>query len=214
MCAFSAELVLAETFYYLVRQWPFTHCALPKACSIDPTLERFTIHGLWKNFDSGKWPSNCSHEKFDASMLESLRPALDLLWPSYYGSPETFWAHEWTKHGTCAESLFSREVDYFNTTLRLHAENNLERALLRAGIQPDSHITYTSEDISVAIEEELGAQPLVHCTSGKLNEVWMCFDEKLQLEDCNKACTGPDCQNTNCATPMIIPPHQPTLSVH
>ncbi len=35
-------------------------------------------------------------------------------------------AHEWEKHGTCAEELFPREVAFFNATLRLHAANPLE----------------------------------------------------------------------------------------
>ena len=37
-----------------------------------------------------------------------------------------FRAHEWEKHGTCAEELFPREADYFNTTLQLHAQHSLE----------------------------------------------------------------------------------------
>lgn len=53
--------------------------------------ERFTVHGLWKNFDTGRWPSFCSHERFDAAQLAPLRPALDAQWPSYYGPSEKFW---------------------------------------------------------------------------------------------------------------------------
>lgn len=52
---------------------------------------RFTIHGLWKNFDSGRWPQFCHHERFDASALALLRPQLDAAWPSYYGPNEQFW---------------------------------------------------------------------------------------------------------------------------
>jgi Ribonuclease T2 family len=52
---------------------------------------RFTIHGLWKNFDSGRWPQFCHHERFDASALAPLRPQLDATWPSYYGPNEKFW---------------------------------------------------------------------------------------------------------------------------
>ena len=52
---------------------------------------RFTIHGLWKNFDSGRWPQFCHHERFDAASLALLRPRLDAVWPSYYGPNEQFW---------------------------------------------------------------------------------------------------------------------------
>mmetsp|Transcript_4652 Transcript_4652/g.13381 ORF Transcript_4652/g.13381 Transcript_4652/m.13381 type:complete len:225 (+) Transcript_4652:164-838(+) len=197
----------ADTFYYLVRQWPFTFCNGNANCVYHPTKERFTVHGLWKNFDTGRWPSFCSHERFDAAQLAPLRPALDAQWPSYYGPSEKFWAHEWTKHGTCAEDLFPREVAFFNATLRLHAENSLERALLLAGIRPDAQIRYTSADIVAAVESHLGVQPLVHCVSGKVSEIWMCVNERLEMEDCDQACPGKGCHNANCAHPMLFPPH-------
>lgn len=68
--------------------------------------ERFTIHGLWKNFDTGKWPSHCSNERFNISQLEALRPALDLMWPSYYNAPEGFWVGplpQWHAFSICVD---------------------------------------------------------------------------------------------------------------
>lgn len=47
----------------------------------------------------------------------------------------------------------------------------MQDALVRAGIQPDEHIRYSSADIVAAIEEQLGSQPLVHCSRGSLTEV-------------------------------------------
>lgn len=43
--------------------------------------------------------------------------------------------------------------------------------LLRAGIQPDAQIRYRAADIIDAVEQQLGAQPLVHCIKGQLTEV-------------------------------------------
>ena len=67
---------------------------------------RFTIHGLWKNFDSGRWPQFCHHDRFDAAALAPLRPRLDAAWPSYYGPNEQFWvrpatAHAWASGDGC-----------------------------------------------------------------------------------------------------------------
>jgi len=42
---------------------------------------------------------------------------------------------------------------------------------VRAGIQPDAHIKYSSHDIVAAVEQHIGAQPLVHCSRGSLTEV-------------------------------------------
>lgn len=39
---------------------------------------------------------------------------------------ESFWAHEWSKHGTCALDIFPSEYDYFKGTLDLHAKYDLQ----------------------------------------------------------------------------------------
>jgi len=58
--------------------------------------------------------------------ITPVRPLMEQDWPSYYGPDETFWAHEWEKHGTCAEDVFPTQLDYFNTTLALHVANPIE----------------------------------------------------------------------------------------
>ena len=58
--------------------------------------------------------------------ITPVRTLMELDWPSYYGPDETFWAHEWEKHGTCAEDVFPTQLDYFNTTLALHVANPVE----------------------------------------------------------------------------------------
>ena len=152
--------------------------------------EAFTLHGLWLNYDTGKWPQFCTHESFNASavsakpllsafvelcnatvsaaeasdllvcirqhrslsyqdlpphlssirsgsarltpllwrlsQITSLLPLMEQDWPSYYGPNEEFWAHEWEKHGTCAEDDFPTQLEYFNTTLALHVANPIE----------------------------------------------------------------------------------------
>ena len=58
--------------------------------------------------------------------ITSVRPLMEQDWPSLYGDDEQFWAHEWEKHGTCAEDVFPTQLAYFNTTLALHVTNSVE----------------------------------------------------------------------------------------
>jgi ribonuclease T2 len=81
----------------------------------------FTIHGLWPNYDDGTWPQFCDSDyKFDEDKLDDLMDQLDEEWPSVFDSDETFWDHEWSKHGTCALNIFPTEHSYFKHVLKLH----------------------------------------------------------------------------------------------
>ena len=46
-------------------------------------------------------------------------------WPSFMGADDTFWEHEWTKHGTCALDILGSEHKYFKTVLKLHYKYDL-----------------------------------------------------------------------------------------
>ena len=86
----------------------------------------FTIHGLWPNYNDGTYPQNCDHKNpFNPAALKPLLDRMDSEWPSFAGPDNTFWKHEWDKHGTCAESVFASEFEYFQTTLGLHEQDDL-----------------------------------------------------------------------------------------
>ena len=68
----------------------------------------FTIHGLWPQYETTGYPSYCSTEEFDPDV------PIEIGWDTmttYYPdvkydetSPDydSFWEHEWDKHGTCS----------------------------------------------------------------------------------------------------------------
>ena len=62
----------------------------------------------------------------DWVQITPVLPLMEQDWPSYYGPNQEFWAHEWEKHGTCAEDVFPTQLAYFNTTLALHVANPIE----------------------------------------------------------------------------------------
>jgi len=71
----------------------------------------WTLHGLWP-----QWQESCTSEKFDPSQVSDLQDDLNKYWPSCSGSAESFWSHEWSKHGTC--SKMSQHA-YFSKALSL-----------------------------------------------------------------------------------------------
>lgn len=103
-------------------------------------------------------------------------------WPTLAcpsGNGLVFWSHEWTKHGTCSESVLDQH-DYFATTLTLKNQINLLQSLENAGIHPDGG-SYSLESIKSAIEQETGFTPYVECNvdesgNSQLYQVYMCVD--------------------------------------
>lgn len=84
----------------------------------------YSIHGLWPNYNntncnsSTSYPSFCENIDFSESMIEPIKPELDLYWYSCYGNSFSFWNHEIQKHYSC---LVNRPtiIDYMNFTLKL-----------------------------------------------------------------------------------------------
>jgi ribonuclease T2 len=85
------------------------------------------VHGLWPQRRDGTWPEFCdSSSELDVDEIEDLLPELEKAWPSWSSDDETFWGHEWTRHGTCAEGIVGRQHAFFQTVLRLHNKLNIQ----------------------------------------------------------------------------------------
>nr|BAA95359.1 S-like RNase [Volvox carteri f. nagariensis] len=196
-------------YFMFVRQWAGSFCST-HACPLVPNRGfHFTIHGLWPNYSNGSWPQFCTPEdKFDEDQLEDLMDDLEVEWPSVYDSDETFWEHEWSKHGTCALDIFPSEHSYFGHILKLHWRYDLSAALRRADIVPSRTSVYRTKDLIAAIEDMYGARPLVHCgRKRQLSEIWMCLDKDLKAFDCDTSQEGNACQE------VVIPPFKSRLDV-
>lgn len=179
---------------------------------------------------SGFWPSigndgpcTCSSEKFSpnvvclrcvhgrccipspsrvlALQISSLMPDMQKYWPSYQQSDDTFWAHEYEKHGTCASSItrLSTQFDFFETTLQLTKQYNAIPMLAKGGgIKPSDSTRYNTADAQTAIKKAFGGIPAFTCKSSKLDSVYLCFSKSLQPMDC------PGLKNT-CGSSFLIP---------
>jgi ribonuclease T2 len=73
----------------------------------------WTIHGLWPDHCDGTYDSNCDSSRAYTNITQILQffGKTDLLsymnqyWLDENGDNESFWEHEWGKHGTCISTL-------------------------------------------------------------------------------------------------------------
>jgi ribonuclease T2 len=125
------EVVLAEQ--QIADLYVFAYIWEPESCYKNPTWTQcddpqvfwgtnFVIHGLWPQYSSNGYPSDCTEESFDETVIDEIGlEDMNHYWPNVKSEPtdadyDSFWQHEWTKHGTCSPLS---QLDYFNTTLNL-----------------------------------------------------------------------------------------------
>lgn len=100
---------------------------LSSTATLAPCRYTFTVHGLWPQRRDGTWPEFCdSSSQLDMDEIEDLLPDLEKAWPSWSSDDETFWNHEWTRHGTCAEGVVGHQHAFFKTVLKLHDKLNIQ----------------------------------------------------------------------------------------
>jgi ribonuclease T2 len=82
----------------------------------------FTIHGLWPQYSTGGYPSTCTTEAFDPNAPIAVgMDTMTQYWPDVQYAEtdpdyDSFWEHEWTKHGTCTGL---NQTAYFQATIDL-----------------------------------------------------------------------------------------------
>lgn len=180
------------TMNVLATMWVVTSCLNDKPGSgVGPVrgTSLFTIHGLWPGKNSTTWPECCNTSyPFKSSEISGLSN-LKQNWISTKGSDDSFYAHEWEKHGTCAMNLFSSERAYFEKTVGLNQRLNLGGILSRAGINPGNTM-YAKSSVLSALKNGLGAEPLLECATVNgqkmLSAVYVCTDasSSLRVQSC------------------------------
>ncbi|KAI9335361.1 ribonuclease T2 [Zopfochytrium polystomum] len=175
----NGELVLA-------LQWLPGYCQSTSCSSgvlAGAPSNAWTLHGLWPDSCSGSQVSTCdsSRQYTDTqSRIQSSSIYSDMLtyWISSSGDYNTFWNHEWGKHGTCyspadtsctGTSKGADLVQFFSDALALRAKFDLYAPLAAAGITPGG--SYSATKIRSAITAAYpGIAVGLQCTSGVLTE--------------------------------------------
>lgn len=150
-----------------------------------PSVQRFTMHGLWPDGHRTK-PTDEQHSMhMSVSALRDLLDAnvelgqqMQTHWPSNHLPNTVFWSHEWNKHGVTAEHLAPHCFDddshrsmyeYFQTALQLRDMHDPQVWFERADITPSEQPRSLSEFLSAAKAAGLEAQFI--CRGNHLSEV-------------------------------------------
>lgn len=179
--------------------------------------DSWTIHGLWPDHCDGTYDANCDANRAYTNITQILQAAgkTDLLsymntyWKDVNGNDESFWEHEWGKHGTCISTLEPKcytgytpqeeVVDFFQKTVDLFKTLNSYQFLSDAGITPSSTATYTSADILAALKAPRGVSVAIQCeNTNQLDEIWYFFDVAGSVQTGNFIPTDPDGSKSSC----------------
>jgi len=183
--------------FVFAQQWPMSVCHLANIshehkCVIPKNITSWTIHGLWPTEGTTMQPNFCNNQsKFDINKLKTILSQLGKLWPNLYSDTqwESFWEHEWTKHGTCASTVssLSDELHYFNQTLQLHDKYNLLSMFGESDVKPSRKTTYQYDDLHTALDNKA----LIMCFEDKsqqvqyMTSVELCLDKNFSFMKCS-----------------------------
>ncbi|KAK6853481.1 ribonuclease M [Apiospora arundinis] len=162
--------------------------------------DSWTMHGLWPDNCDGSFESNCDKNRAYKNITQILQgSAPDTLkymqefWKDYKGDDETFWEHEFGKHGTCISTLEptcyadykpTQEVgDYFTRAVTLFKALPSHEWLSEAGIVPSTSATYTLEAIQAALTAKHGKPVVINCKNKELNELWYQYNIQGSVQD-------------------------------
>ncbi|XP_054164712.1 ribonuclease Oy-like [Oppia nitens] len=112
---------------------------------------------------------------------------------------DSFWRHEWTKHGSCGRRSpsLANQFLYFNTTLSLYDSFPLKDWLSRSDILASNDRLFSVNHFHDAIEKHLKSRVRLECSLNRgppeaqsppiLAEIHICLDRKtLTPIDCQK----------------------------
>lgn len=194
----------------LVIQTQFwdTYTGMEKSGQLLPK-NNWTIHGLWPDNCDGSFESYCDFERqFDerpspstvngqtvprysgptvdtfitAAGRDDLLAFMKKYWVSQGSSDASFWAHEYSKHGTCFSTFdtkcYSSDtqhedlIDFFETVTKAWLKYPTYDWLAAADIVPSNSTTYKLSDMQDALKSKTGALPYLGCHNKVLSEVW------------------------------------------
>jgi len=164
-------------YYLLTLSWAPQFCATsggernPAECASNKHTG-LVVHGLWPQFNDGKWPQDCaSTPPVSSAMVQhmmNIMPGSSLI------------QHEWAKHGTCS-GLSVQE--YFGAIEKLYTGLHIPD-----DFKGSSSAAQTSPvDIETKFASANGASKevfRVSCPQNQFSAVEVCVSKDLQYQSC------------------------------
>lgn len=182
------------------QRWPITGCSQwkeknPKnTCNLPQDNTTWIVHGLWPTKNGEKGPLFCNSAiHYDPEQLKPILKEMQEYWPNIEANTkaDSFWKHEWSKHGTCAASLpvLNSVINYFKKGLEWNQQYEMSTLLSKNQIVPNPQ-GYKINEIYNVVKNAMGKNPIIQCVVDEnkqslISEIQICFNKNLDLIDCN-----------------------------
>ncbi|GAA5960335.1 hypothetical protein JCM21900_006533 [Sporobolomyces salmonicolor] len=180
--------------------------------------DTWTVHGLWPDNCDGTYQEYCDPDRQYTDIAEILanyggQDVLDYMnvyWKDDQGDDNSFWAHEWGKHGTCISTLnttcygrtytqYEEVVDYFDRAVALFKTLPTYTWLAAAGIHPSTSQTYTLAQLQSVAVQNFGYEAIWGCTDdNELDEVWYGYTTRGPVKGGKFEAAAPDGAKSSC----------------
>jgi ribonuclease T2 len=130
------------------------------------------VHGLWPQYDNGKWPQDCAGTPPVASAT------VDHMMPIMPG--KQLIQHEWSKHGTCSGLAMS---DYFGAIEKLYNGLNVPEDFKKPSDTANTSPADIEKEFADANNAPQGAFR-VSCPQNEFSAVEICLSKDLQYMAC------------------------------
>lgn len=183
------------------QRWPISACNQweeqnkANTCNMPNDKSSWIVHGIWPTKIGTEGPLYCpSSIHFDPNQLTPIIDDLNEYWTNVEANtkPNSFWKHEWEKHGTCAVVLpqLNSVTNFFQQGLEWNRNYKLNEILSNSKISPGTE-GYTVESIYDAIKSYTNVDPMIQCITDPhtketlISEIRICFNKTLDLIDCD-----------------------------
>ena len=164
-------------YYLLTLSWAPEFCATNSSgrssaeCATNKHMG-LVAHGLWPQYNDGKWPETCAATQPVSSAtvdhMMAIMPGSSLI------------QHEWAKHGTC--SGLSTQ-DYFAAIEKLYTGLHVPDDFKKPANEVETNPSDIEEEFASANSAPKGAFR-VSCPRNEFSALEICLNKNLQYQAC------------------------------